>query len=353
MEVLKMESVALKLATQYSVQKPALAALICTILGETHLVTNGFAKAIVLDERGLELYEGNGDIRGQMITLHRLGSCHKSLGNYKQAIVRFKNVRKIYVNYTASPIRKPLGEDFMEVVLASLGKCCTNVGQNHKAIETHQRCRKLAEARKDSGRLAVAKSCENLGQAYSETGQFNTALDLFQQANVIAKEENCHGLPDEQAQIRNIGHVGIMQFALGRYRVAILQFELAMQQAVSIGSKQDQGFYCTNLGCCYSKAGDHAKAIALQEQSLQIFNALKERTGLGQVHSHLATCLEASGEYGLAIKAHLEARTVAKEVGNRAGESVILGALGGCHKHLETIRKQLHATRSNSASQRS
>jgi tetratricopeptide (TPR) repeat protein len=199
----------------------------------------------------------------------------------------------------------------------------------------------------------VAKSCENLGQAYSETGQFNTALDLFQQANVIAKEENCHGLPDEQAQMRNIGHVGIMQFALGRYRVAILQFELAMQQAVSIGSKQDQGFYCTNLGCCYSKAGDHAKAIALQEQSLQIFNALKERTGLGQVHSHLATCLEASGEYGLAIKAHLEARTVAKEVGNRAGESVILGALGGCHKHLETIRKQLHATRSNSASQRS
>ena len=35
MEVLKMESVALKLDTQYSVQKPALAALICTILGET------------------------------------------------------------------------------------------------------------------------------------------------------------------------------------------------------------------------------------------------------------------------------------------------------------------------------
>jgi len=83
MEVLKMESVPLKLATQYSVQKPALAALICTILGETHLVTNGFAKAIILEERGLQLYEGNGDIRGQMITLHRLGSCRKSLGNYK------------------------------------------------------------------------------------------------------------------------------------------------------------------------------------------------------------------------------------------------------------------------------
>jgi len=208
--VLKMESVALKLATQYSVQKPALAALICTILGETHLITNGFAKAIVLDERGLELYEGNEDIRGQMITLHRLGSCHKSLGNYKPAIIRFKNVRKIYVNYAASPIRQSLGEDFMEMVLASLGKCYANVGQNHKAIKTHKRCWKLAEARKDSGRLAVAKSCENLGQAYSEARQFITALDLFQQANLIAKEENCHGLPDEQAQMRKIGHVGLM-----------------------------------------------------------------------------------------------------------------------------------------------
>jgi len=49
----------------HAVQCPetSLAALICTILGETHLVTNGFAKVIVLDERGLELYEGNGDIR--------------------------------------------------------------------------------------------------------------------------------------------------------------------------------------------------------------------------------------------------------------------------------------------------
>jgi len=64
MEVLKMESLALKLLKQYSVQKPVLVALICTIFGETHLVTNGFAKTIILDERGLELYEGNGDIRG-------------------------------------------------------------------------------------------------------------------------------------------------------------------------------------------------------------------------------------------------------------------------------------------------
>ena len=143
-----------------------------------------------------------------MITLYRLGSCHKSLGNYKQAIVCFKNVRKFHVNYATSPIRQPRGEDFMEMVHASLGMCYTNVGQNHKAIETHKRCRKLAEARKD--RLGVAKSCENLGQAYSETGQFNSALDLFQQANLIAKEENCHGLPDEQVQMRNIGHVGLM-----------------------------------------------------------------------------------------------------------------------------------------------
>ena len=177
MEVLKVESVALKFAAQYSVQQQVLAALICAILGETHLVTNGCAKAIVLDERDLELYEGNGDIQGQMITLHCLGSCHKSLGNYKQAIIRFTN----------------------------------------------------------------AASCEHWLQ--------------------------------ERPMI-----------------------------------------YCTNLGCCYSKAGDHAKAITLQEQSLQIFNALKDRTRLGQVHSHLATCLEASGEYGLAIKAHLETRTVAKEV---------------------------------------
>jgi len=71
------------------------------------------------------------------------------------------------------------------------------------------------------------------------------------------------------------------------YPAAIYQFDLAMQKVASNGSKFVEGFYCANLGCCHSKAGQHATAIVLWEKGLQIFQILKERTSQGQAHSHL------------------------------------------------------------------
>ena len=53
-------------------------------------------------------------------------------------------------------------------------------------------------------------SCKNLGIAYSHLGQFNTAMDIFQQAYDIAKEVNDHGLPDDHAQMRSIDSIGLM-----------------------------------------------------------------------------------------------------------------------------------------------
>jgi len=122
-----------------------------------------------------------------------------------------------------------------------------------------------------------------------------------------------------------------MHFSLGMYPAAIGQFELAMYN----GSKFDEGFYCANLGCCHSKAGQHGTAIDLQEKCLQTFQILNDRTSQGQAHSHVTSCLEASGAYAQAIQSHLQSRKIAKEVGNRAGEPVILGALGGCFTALD------------------
>ena len=43
-----------------------------------------------------------------------------------------------------------------------------------------------------------------------DLGQFNTAMDIFQQAYDIAKEVNHHGLPDDHAQMRSIDSIGLM-----------------------------------------------------------------------------------------------------------------------------------------------
>jgi len=328
--LLSMESVALELATRCSAQNPAQTALIYTILGETCGVLRMFEKAIQLGEVGLTWFEKTDNIRAQVIMCKNLGSWHHSLGQHTKSIISFKqackcqNINKMTAGYN------PVSEDFMERLFVGLGQSYMKVAQFHKAVQTFKKSLKLAKERKDQGRLGVGIACENLGSAYGQLGQFNTAMDMFQQAYDIAKEENGHGLPDVHAQMRTNGLIGLMHFSLGMYPAAIGQFELAMQKAVSNGSKFDEGSLCANLGCCHSKVGQHETAIALQEKGLQIFQILNDRTSQGQAHSYLASCLEASGAYAQAIQSHLQARKIAKEVGNRAGEPVILGALGGC-----------------------
>jgi len=328
--LLSMESSALELATRCSAQNPAQTALIYAILGETCGVLRIFEKAIQMGEVGLAWFEKTENMRAQLITCKDLGSWHQSLGQHTKSIISFKQACKCHNIFKMTPGCNPVSEDFMERLFGSLGQSYMKVGQFHKAVQTFKKSLKLAKEREDPGRLGVGISCENLGIAYSQLGQFNTAMDMFQQAYDIAKEENGHGLPDDHAQMRTIGLIGLMHFSLGMYPAAISQFELAMQKAVSNGSNFDEGFYCANLGCCHSKAGQHASAIALQEKGLQIFQILNDRTSQGQAHSHLASCLEASGAYAQAIQSHLQARKIAKEVGNGSGEPVILGALGGC-----------------------
>lgn len=287
-----------------------------------------------MEEHGLLLYEQMEDIRGQLMACHNIGLCHKSMGNYKQAILRFKQARKCDVLHKKSPGWKPLREGLMERLCASLGGCYVKVGQPNKAIQTYKKSLKLAEERKHRGRWAVGKSFENLGLAYIELGQFNKAMDLLQQAHNIAKEKTGHGLPDDLAQMKTMGQMAILHYTLGQFQVAIGQFQLAKEQAVKIGSMSDQGFYCITLGSCHSKVGNHAQAIALQEQGLHISKELKDSPRQGQALSHLASSREGNGEYDLAIQLHSEARKIAKEVGNRAGEAVILGSLGGCYTAL-------------------
>ena len=69
-------------------------------------------------------------------------------------------------------------------------------------------------------------------------------MDIFQQAYDIAKEVNDHGLPNDDAQVRTIGSIGLIQFFMGMYPMAVCQFELAMQKAVSNGSKFDGILLC-------------------------------------------------------------------------------------------------------------
>ena len=109
-----------------------------------------------------------------------------------------------------TPGCNPVTEGFMEKLFVGLEHSYMKVGQLHKAVQTFKKSLKLTKERNDPGRLGVGISCENHGIAYSHLGQFNTAMDIFQQAYDIAKEVNDHGLPDDHAQMRTIGSIGLL-----------------------------------------------------------------------------------------------------------------------------------------------
>jgi tetratricopeptide (TPR) repeat protein len=61
------------------------------------------------------------------------------------------------------------------------------------------------------------------------------------------------------------------------------------------------GRACGNLGCCYYKKGEHARAIALHEECKKIAEEVGDRAGVGRACGNLGDCLAAIGNFDQAV----------------------------------------------------
>jgi CHAT domain-containing protein len=241
-------------------------------------------------------------------------------------------------------------------------------------------------AQSPDARKAEADRLFQQGIEQSETRQFETALQSWQQAMIIYRE-----IKDRQGEAWSLRNLGLAYRSLEDYPKAIEYFQQSLAIAHEIKDRQGEVWILRFLGKAYQHLGDYAKAIeyfqqslviareiedfglesvlpydiaeaqsksnpriaeadrlrnqgnqqyqtnqveaALQswQQALSIYRETKERQGEGMMLRDLGNTYDSLGDYPKAIEYHQQYLAVARETQDRLSEGFALLYLSNSH----------------------
>jgi tetratricopeptide (TPR) repeat protein len=85
--------------------------------------------------------------------------------------------------------------------------------------------------------------------------------------------------------------------------------------------------YCT-LGSAYQNLGSFSKALEHHKEHLTMAKKVGDRAGEGEAYANLGIAYDSQADFSKAIEHHAQCLAIAKEVCSRAGEGRAYGNLG-------------------------
>lgn len=220
--------------------------------------------------------------------------------------------------------------------LGNLGSAHSSLGQYQRAIDLYEQS--LVITREIGDRLGEGADLGNLGNVYWRLGQSQRAINLHEQSLAIAREIGNH-----QGEGAALGNLGIAYSTLGQYQQALGFYEQSLATTRKTGDRQAEGSVLGNLGSTYLSLGQYQQAISFSEQQLVIVREIRNRVEEGNVLGNLGLAYSNLGQYQRAIDLYEQSLVITRETGDRRGEGGRLNNLGLAYYALEQFSASTEA----------
>ncbi|WP_197278720.1 tetratricopeptide repeat protein [Pseudanabaena sp. 'Roaring Creek'] len=283
---------------------------------------------------------------GEKVTLVNLGRVSEKLGQSNQAIEFYQQLLALG--------RTRHDRETEGSALDHLGYVYDRLGQYDKAIDLYQQS--LLIAREIQLPIGEIASLNKLGAAYDNMGQYEKAINFYQQGLDIARKieqlysenpapNNPFVQMDKQSIIHSeaasLNNLGIVYAYLGQYEKAI---EFYQQSLKILDKSQDhvfQGLVLDNLGTSYRILGKYEKAISFQQRSLEIARSMKNYQNEAGTLINLGVTYSSLGQYQTSIELHQQSLDIFRKINDRRGEGTALINLGNNYRELGDFTKAL------------
>jgi tetratricopeptide (TPR) repeat protein len=169
----------------------------------------------------------------------------------------------------------------------------------------------------------VARSLNNLGAIYKNLGQYQKAIDFYQQSLAIKKQ-----IGDRDGEATSLNNLGLVYDYLGQYQKAIDFYQQSVAIAKQIGESSIEARSLNNLGAAYDRLGQYQKAIDFYRQALEMQEKIGDRQGEAKSLNNLGIVYTNLRQYQRAINLHQQSLAIDKQIGDRQGEATSLNNLG-------------------------
>ncbi|HEY9803876.1 MAG TPA: tetratricopeptide repeat protein [Leptolyngbyaceae cyanobacterium] len=159
-------------------------------------------------------------------------------------------------------------------------------------------------------------SLTSLGNAYYSLGQYQRAIDFYQQSLEIQRE-----IGDRFGEGNSLGNLGNAYNSLGQYQRAIDFLQQSLEIQREIGDRNGEGFSLRNLGNAYNSLGQYQRAIDFLQQSLEIKREIGDRNGEGSSLIGLGNAYGSLGDYPQAIEFYQQSLEISTEIGDIRGQA--------------------------------
>jgi tetratricopeptide (TPR) repeat protein len=218
--------------------------------------------------------------------------------------------------------------------LGNLGNVYSEQGQYKLAIDYYNRSLKIAreinDQRNERGYLA------NLGLIYNALGQTEQAIKHLQKALMVS-----HEIGDRSSEGTDLGNLGNVHRDLGQVEQAITYFEQALAIANEVDDRNNQGAWLANLGNAYRDLGQVRQAINYYEQALAIKSEVGDQRNVGVLLGNLGNAYRDLGQVETAIDYYKQALATAHKIGDQYSEGLWLGNLGNAYRDLGQVRQAI------------
>lgn len=216
-------------------------------------------------------------------------------------------------------------------------------GQFEVAIPFLERSMRLYEEINDRHRWG--SSLLNLGTSYHSLGDYQKAIEYYQQSLEIRREiditeeysqENRHRIA-----ISFMG-LGITYLSLGDYQKAIENYKQSLQIFKEIGDRDGIAISLESMGSVYGSFGYHKKAIEYYKKSLEIYQNFGDQDDIANSLKNIGNSWESLGDYQKAIAFHRQSLEIYHKIENDNGVAISLGNLANAYWYLAEYQQALH-----------
>ncbi|MBE9001075.1 tetratricopeptide repeat protein [Nostoc sp. LEGE 12447] len=207
-------------------------------------------------------------------------------------------------------------------------------GQYQNAIQSWQQALAIYQELKDHN--GEANSLMNLGEAYRNLGQYPKAIEFYQQSLAIFRQ-----IGDRNGEATSLNNLGNVYSILGQYPKAIEFYQQSLAIFRQTGDRNGEATSLNNLGLAYNSLGQYPKAIEFYQQSLAIFRQIGNRNGEAYSLNNLGEAYRNLGQYPKAIEFYQQSLAIFRQTGDRNGEAYSLNNLGLAYNSLGQYPKAI------------
>ncbi|HZF55871.1 MAG TPA: CHAT domain-containing tetratricopeptide repeat protein [Polyangiaceae bacterium] len=194
-------------------------------------------------------------------------------------------------------------------------------GDSERALAIY---RDAAERWRKAGQHKIlAATLDNIARIHKDRGDFDLAVDAWQQALSVAKF-----IQDTDTVLRTLGNLGMAYSAWGRYPEALDLYQQSLDLAKTLKHEPSVARIYNNIGAVYRQWGKLDQAIEHYEKALAIDRRLKDEAAIATRTANIATVYMDRGDYERARDHYEIALRAARKEGNEDKIAIRLNNLG-------------------------